>query len=49
MTDRIAGDNFGRIPIGLFRIIEASRDFSLFNSSSVEWVSLVCFGFVKSE
>jgi len=49
MVVRIAGDSFGRVPIGLFRIIEVSRDVSLFNSSSVEWVSLVCFGFVESK
>jgi len=49
MVVRIAGDSFGRVPIGLFWMIEASRDISLFNSSSVEWVSLVCFRFVESE
>ena len=49
MIVRIAGDSFGRVPIGLFQMIEVSRDVSLFNSSSVEWVSLVCFGFVESE
>jgi len=49
MTVRIAGDSFSRVLIGLFRMIEVSRDVSLFNSSSVEWVSLVCFGFVESE
>jgi len=49
MTVRMVGDNFSRVPIGLFQIIEASIEASLFNSSSVEWVSLVCFGFVESE
>jgi len=49
MTVRIEGDNSGRVPIGLFRMIDVSIDVSLFNSLSVEWVSLVCFGFVESE
>src|SRR6266850_3554030 len=33
---RMVGDSFGHVPTGLFRMIEASRDASLFNSSSVE-------------
>ena len=49
MTVRIEGDNSGRVPIGLFWMIDASRVVSLFNSSSVEWVSLVCFGFIELE
>ena len=49
MVVRMMGVNFGRVPIGLFRIIEASMDVSLFNSSSVEWTSLVCVGLVESE
>jgi len=36
MMVRIAGVSLGRVPIGLFRIIEASIDVSLFNSSSVD-------------
>ena len=49
MTVRIVGDSFGRVPIGLFQMIEVSIEASLFNSLSVEWVSLVCFRFVESE
>jgi len=49
MTVRIEGDSSGRAPIGLFRMIDVSKDISLVNSSLVEWVSLVCFGFVESE
>ena len=37
---RIVGDNAGHRPIGLFQIIAASVEASLFNSSSVEWLSL---------
>src|SRR6267142_6327177 len=33
---KIAGVNLGRVPIGLFRITEASMDVSLFSSSSVD-------------
>ena len=33
---RVAGDNFSRVLTGLFQMIEASKDVSLFNSSSVE-------------
>jgi len=33
---RIAGVSLGRVPIGLFRITEASKDVSLFSSSSVD-------------
>jgi len=36
MVVKIVGINLGRVPIGLFQIIEASIEASLFNSSSVE-------------
>src|SRR6267142_1180706 len=49
MVVRIVGVSLGRVPIGLFRIIEASMKASLFNSLSVEWVSLVCLGLVESD
>src|SRR6266850_3792188 len=49
MTVRIVGVSLGQVPIGLFRIIEASKEVSLFNSSSVEWVSLVSLGLVESD
>jgi len=49
MVVKMVGDSFGRVPIGLFWIIEALFDVSLFNSSLVEWVSFVGFGLVESE
>jgi len=49
MTVRIEGDSSGHVPIGLFQMIDVSKDVSLFNSLSVEWFSLDCTGFVESE
>ena len=49
MTVKIVGVNLGCVPTGLFRMIEASKEVSLISSSSVEWVSLVCFGLVESD
>ena len=49
MTVRMEGDKSGHVPIGLFWMIDVLKDVSLFNSSSVEWVSLVCFGFIELE
>jgi len=46
---RMVGDSIGLIPIGLFRMIEVSEDFSFLSSSSVEWDSFAGVGLVESE
>ena len=46
---RMLGDSVGCVPMGLFRMMEALKAISLFNSSSVEWWSLVSFDSSGSE